>query len=66
MKSVHLTSKAGLCVIGGAFVIGTIVGWYAKTWRLRWLAAKQDFFACKTWKAHEQIEGTDGEIIIQS
>lgn len=70
MKSVQLTSKSGIAVVCGVFVAGTVFGWYLKTWRQRWLAAKRDFFARKTLKAHEQLlgqTGSDGsELVVQS
>lgn len=69
MKSLDLASKAGLAVMGGVFVAGTVFGWYLKTWRLRWLAAKRDYFARKALKAHEQLPGSDDngiEIHVQS
>ncbi|KAF6040410.1 hypothetical protein EB796_001284 [Bugula neritina] len=55
MKPVRLTSKTGLAVVGSIFIAGTVFGWYLKSWRLRWLAAKREYFAKKTLKAHETL-----------
>ena len=60
MKTVELNSRTGLAVVVSTFVAGTVFGWYLKTWRLRWLAAKRDFFLRKSVKAHEQLEGLGG------
>lgn len=57
MKTIDLNSKTGLVLIGGAFVGGTVFGWYLKTWRLQWLAKKRDFFSRKAMQAQEQIDG---------
>jgi len=39
----------------GIFTAGTVFGWYLKTWRMKWLAAKRDFFLSKAVKADEML-----------
>lgn len=50
-----LSGKSAVAALTAAFTAGTVFGWFLKTWRLQWLAAKRDFFARKAVKAHEQL-----------
>lgn len=55
LLAMNLKGKAGIAALCGAFLDGTVFGWCLKTWRLKWLAAKRDWFAKKALKAHDKL-----------
>lgn len=54
-RAMKMKDKSTIVVLCGTFLAGTVFGWCLKTWRLKWLAAKRDWFAKKAFKAHDKL-----------
>ena len=56
MTSYTVSDKALAVYLGISFVLGTIFGYKLKTWRLKYLQAKRDYFRKKALQTQTKID----------